>query len=77
MPGGMDRHRDKDGELSRKHGNTLVRTLRKIYGAWFAQGSAETEKLSEVLADLDEVSLSQLVKDHEAGTLEKKIKDNS
>jgi len=27
-----DRHRDKNGEISRKHGNTLVRTLRKIYG---------------------------------------------
>lgn len=23
------RHRDKNGEISRKHGNTLVRTLRK------------------------------------------------
>ena len=30
---GLDnRHRNKDGEISHKHGNTLVRTLRKIYG---------------------------------------------
>jgi hypothetical protein len=27
-----NRHRNKDGEISHKHGNTLVRTLRKIYG---------------------------------------------
>jgi hypothetical protein len=25
------RHRDKSGEISRKHGNTLIRTLRKTY----------------------------------------------
>ena len=29
---GLDhRHRDKDGAISKKHGNTLVGTLRKIY----------------------------------------------
>jgi hypothetical protein len=28
----FERHRDKNGEMSRKHGNTLVRTLRKHYG---------------------------------------------
>ena len=26
------RHRDKNGEISSKHGDILVRTLRKIYG---------------------------------------------
>ena len=25
----FERHRDKNGEMSRKHGNTLIRTLRK------------------------------------------------
>ena len=30
QPGLHGRHRDRNGELSRKHGNTLVRTLRKI-----------------------------------------------
>lgn len=30
---GLDnRHRNKDGEISGKHGNTLIRTLRKVYG---------------------------------------------
>jgi hypothetical protein len=40
-----DRHRDKNGELSRKHGNTLVGTLRKIYGATFAAGEASRDFL--------------------------------
>ena len=29
-PGLDGRHRNKDGEISGKHGNTLVRTLRKV-----------------------------------------------
>lgn len=32
QPGLHGRHRDKKGELSKKHGNTVVRTLRKVYG---------------------------------------------
>jgi hypothetical protein len=36
QPGLDDRHRDKDGEISRKHGNTLISTLRQNYGANFA-----------------------------------------
>ena len=44
---GLDnRHRNHDGEISHKHGNTLVRALRKIYGQGFAAGYPETEKLS-------------------------------
>jgi hypothetical protein len=39
---GLDhRHRDKNGEISRKHGNTLVGTLRKIYGTSFAPGCGD------------------------------------
>ena len=34
-----NRHRNKDGEISHKHGNTLIRTLRKIYGQGFDQYS--------------------------------------
>jgi len=30
-----NRHRNKDGEISGKHGNTLIRTLRKVYGQSF------------------------------------------
>jgi hypothetical protein len=68
-----NRHRNKDGEISGKYGNTLVRTLRKIYGPSFAAGYPETEKLREVLFKLNETSLSQLRRDHETGHLEKKI----
>jgi hypothetical protein len=43
-PGLNGRHRDRNGELSRKHGNTLVGTLRKIYGPSFAVGQPEMAK---------------------------------
>lgn len=49
-----DRHRDKNGEISRKHGNTLVGTLRRIYGPTFAACESESAKLSDVLAKLHE-----------------------
>ncbi len=68
-----NRHRNKDGEISGKHGNTLIRTLPKVYGQSFAAGYPETEKLSEVLLKLNETSLSQLRRDHETGHLEHKI----
>ena len=68
-----DRHRDKNGEIGKKHGNTLVRTLRKIYGNTFAAGQSEAAKLSEVLQHLNDTSLSQLVHDHKNGHLEKNI----
>jgi hypothetical protein len=71
---GLDkRHRNNDGEISSKHGNTLIRTLRKIYGQSFAAGYPEAEKLSEVLLKLNETSLSQLRRDHETGHLGRKI----
>ncbi len=64
------RHRHKNGEISRKHGNTLIRTLRKTYGPGFAKGCADDEKLSDVLHKLDESSLTHLVRDHATGKLE-------
>jgi hypothetical protein len=75
---GLDnRHRNKDVEISGKHGNTLIRTLRKIYGQSFAAGYPDTEKLSEVLLKLNETSLSQLRRDHETGHLEHKLANAS
>ena len=64
------RHRDKNGEISRKHGNTLIRTLRRTYGPGFAAGCKDDDKLTDVLHKLDEPSLSHLIRDHEAGYLE-------
>jgi len=63
-------HRDKNGEISRKHGNTLIHTLRKTYGPGFAPGCADKAKLSDCLTKLDESSLNHLIRDHEAGYLD-------
>ena len=38
-----NRYRNHDGEISNRHGNTLIRTLRKICGQGFAAGYPETE----------------------------------
>jgi hypothetical protein len=63
------RHRDKNGEISQKYGNTLIHALRKTYGPGFAPGFADHAKLKDILQKLDESSLSYLIGDHEAGKL--------
>jgi hypothetical protein len=63
QPGLDNRHRDKNGEISKKHGNTLISTLRERYGKDFAPSFAGHLSLSEVLQALDEPSLSKLVRD--------------
>lgn len=63
QPGLDNRHRDKDGEIAKKHGNTLVSTLRQTYGAEFAPGRSGDEKLKDLLHDLDEPSLTHLIRD--------------
>ncbi len=61
---GLDsRHRDANGEISRKHGNTLIKSLRIAYGKDFAAGCEDSQTLSEVLHKLDEPSLSKLIED--------------
>ena len=70
------RYREESGKISRKYGNTLIRTLRKTYGLGFAPGCADHAKLSDVLAKLDESSLSQLIRDHDAGFLRQICRDN-
>jgi hypothetical protein len=67
------RHRDKNGEISKNHGNTLVGTLRQIYGSNFAKGHGDKEKLSDVLSKLDENALSKLARDHREGILRQKV----
>ena len=52
-PGLDKRHRDKNGEISRKHGNTEVKTLRKIYGPGFCarlSGKCKTQQRSSDFA---------------------------
>ena len=68
---GLDnRHRNHDGAQARQY---LIGTLRKIYGQTFAAGHPATEKLSEVLHQMNETSLSQLRRDHETGHLDHKV----
>jgi hypothetical protein len=62
QPGLDERHRDNDGAISRKHGNTLISTLRQTYGANFAEGEPSNARLKDVLNRLDERSLRQLIK---------------
>jgi hypothetical protein len=61
--------RDKNAEISRHYGNTLVRELRVFYGKSFASEHPDTSTLREVINRLDEVSLSNLHRDHEMGQL--------
>ena len=63
QPGLDNRHRDKNGKISRKHGNSRIRTLRETYGPGFAPGCGANAKLSDCLQQIDEKSLSQLVHD--------------
>jgi hypothetical protein len=63
QPGLDNRHRNKNGTIARKHGNTLISTLRDVYGAKFAPGIGGYRKLSDVLDRIDAPSLSRLVQD--------------
>ena len=56
--------------IGRKHGNTLIRTLRKTYGDHFAGGCLDDEKLSDVLHKMDTRSLSKLLRDRVRGKLD-------
>jgi hypothetical protein len=62
QPGLDKRHRDKDGEISRKKSNTLVRTLRKEYGDDFAKGYRPDATLGSVLKKEKVSSLHDLLK---------------
>jgi hypothetical protein len=62
QPGLDKRHRDKDGEISKKKSNTLVRTLRKEYGDDFAKGYRGDAQLGTVLKKEKAESLHDLLK---------------
>jgi hypothetical protein len=68
-----NRHRNHDADISHKHGDTPVGTLRKIYGMGFAAGYPPTDKLSDVMQYLNETALGQLRRDHDTGHLAHKI----
>jgi hypothetical protein len=68
------RYRDKAGEIGGKYGDAQIGTLRISYGRRFATDCADHEKLSDVLAKLDEPSLFKLVRDYKSGILPIRIR---
>jgi len=61
-PGLDGRHRDINGRISQKHGNTKVSSLRNVYGENFAAGTRSDAKLSTVLNRAGVDSLSRYLK---------------
>jgi hypothetical protein len=55
-----DCHRDKDGRIAKRHGKTMISTLRRTYPG-FAPNEQGTAKLIHVLERLDQTSLSKLI----------------
>jgi hypothetical protein len=63
MKNGLDgRHRDANGQISEKHGNTLVGTIRSIYGEEALPGWRSDAKLETVREETGK-TLTQLVSD--------------
>jgi hypothetical protein len=62
QPGLDGRHRDVDGRISEKHGDTRVSTLRETYGDRFAPEVRGNMQLRTLLDRTGAPSLSQLVK---------------
>jgi hypothetical protein len=63
FPKGLDgRMRDENGEIHKKRGDTLVKTLRKEYGENFAQGYRSDAMLATVLKQEGLETLSQLLR---------------
>ncbi len=65
QPGLGGRHRDADGQISQKHGNTQVGTLRQIYGENFAAGYRSDMRLDTLLDRTGQPSLSQYLKNED------------
>jgi hypothetical protein len=67
MGNGLDgRHRDADGQISEKHGNTKVETLRATYGDDFLSDWRADAHLETVRQETG-MSLSELVRQHQSG----------
>jgi hypothetical protein len=62
---GLDgRHRDKDGEIHKKSGRTLIKSLRKTYGEHFAAGYRGDMMLATLLARSQCETLHEYLKKH-------------
>ena len=73
----LDQHRVPEDAISQKHGDTVISTLRAIYGPSFAPDCQPTDMLSDVLSELDEPSLKHLVDDYGTGQLNEKLVDQA
>ena len=63
FPKGLDnRMRDGDGQIHKKRGDTLVRTLRDTYGEDFARGHRSDMRLDTLLKKEGVDTLDQLIK---------------
>jgi hypothetical protein len=65
---------DRNGAIARQYGDTELRTLRNMYGKGFAHDFPDHAKLSELVGRIEASALSQLHRDFDEGTLEKKIR---
>jgi hypothetical protein len=62
---GLDgRHRDTTGRIDKKHGNTRIKSLRKTYGAHFAEGRRSDMMLKTLLAETGTESLHAYLRKH-------------
>jgi hypothetical protein len=62
QPGLDKRHRDLSGRIDRKHGNTLLKALRKQYGQNLAPGRRSDPMLKTMRVVAGGKSLSQILK---------------
>jgi hypothetical protein len=62
QPGLDGRHRDRDGEIRHKNGNTRVDSLRETYGDNFANDFRGDMKLETLLERTGTKSLSEYLK---------------
>ena len=62
QPGIDGRHRDLNGEIRQKNGNTKIDTLRRTYGDDFAKGHRGDMKLDTLLENSGASSLSEYLK---------------
>jgi hypothetical protein len=65
QPGLDGRHRDKNGEIHHKMGNTTLGKLRAIYGDDFAGGRRSDMKLENLLTNTGAKSLTDFRKNYD------------
>jgi len=63
QPGLDQRHRDQNGQISKKHDNTTIATLRKTYGENFAENRRSDMHLGTLLDEVGVPSLTQYLRE--------------